>query len=59
MDDEATAEQRLEKFALSMQESDATLIPRAYQGDDAGSFISDVRSVLARLKAAESSYRGV
>jgi hypothetical protein len=59
MDDEATAEDRLEKFALSMQENDTTLIPRAYQSDDAGPFIADVREVLKRLAQAESTYRAV
>lgn len=51
MDDEATAEDRLEKFALAMASNDATMIPRAYfLTDDPTPFCEDVKVVVAKAR---------
>jgi hypothetical protein len=52
MDDEATPEDRLEKFASAMEASDITAMPRAYASDDPTQFVADVRAVVTKARAA-------
>jgi hypothetical protein len=58
--DHETPEGRLLAFAEGMMENDETLFPLLYMAAaDAAPLLADMRNVLGRLKAAESSIRGV
>jgi hypothetical protein len=51
MDDEATPEDRLEKFATAMEASDITAMPSAYSTSDPTQFVADVRAVVTKARA--------
>jgi hypothetical protein len=52
MTDEATAEDRLEQFALALETADTDALPAAYQTDDPTQFVADVRAVVTKARAA-------